>query len=163
MVCPNPCSSELWHAFLTNTIVTRALQLSKERCPACKAMITSPILHIHLQHSLLEKIGCYLNELKGEILNNINDILVNFKFQLEYEDAETDFMFWGKTFIHFATAESLYYGRYVTEETDKALVKQDKPSVSIMNKKCEKIKGPPKKKMRKEEPANLYTAYNDDF
>ena len=130
----NNRTSELWMAWLTNTIVVKSLQLSKGRCPACKDNLSSPMLHYHIQLSLLDKMRCYFEETRGPMIQSIEQCFDDFAAQIGLKEDGSNYYFLGQTFLLMATAESLYYGRYVNEEIENELFPKAQPdAIHILN------------------------------
>ena len=65
-------SSELWYAILASVVFNECEKKSLEGCPGCKAKLINPILHEHIQSSLLlDKMRTNFNEMRGQILTSI--------------------------------------------------------------------------------------------
>ena len=126
--------NEYWLAYLTHTIVMKCLQISKERCPACKDNMASPLLHFHIQMSLLDKVKCYFEEIRGPMIKDIEGCFNKFSAQISITDDGANYHFVGQTFLMMATAESLYYGRYLDESNDAVLFPRHEPdAIRIFN------------------------------
>ena len=150
-------SNELWMAFLSNVIVTESLKLSKQRCPACKEGFVSPLLHYHIQLSLLDKMKCYFEEVTGPMIRNIEDLLQSFQQQIHTDDNCINLSFLGQTFLTMATAESIYFGRYIDNQIDLELFpKQCEPSIQIVNESLKRAAPPVKQpaEIKKRKPTN---------
>lgn len=161
-------SNEYWLAYLTNSVVVKCLQLSKERCPGCKERMTSPLLHYHLQLSLLDKMKCYFEEVRGPMIKDIEECFQSFASQISLNDDGTNFHFLGQTFMMMATAESLYYGRYLDDNNDARLFPRPIPEpLKIFNGTLKrpsspKLKEAKKKKiLAKKKPDVMYNFYSD--
>ena len=133
---------EYWYSFITTLTVTKCLTLCKERCPVCSNNMASPVLHEHLQLSMLEKIERHLFEARGVMSSKFDEIIAQFMNTLEQnfdEEERSEFITMGRSFLLSNTPQSLYFGRFVTEETDRYLNgRQPQPKG--------KEKAPPKKK-----------------
>ena len=130
----NNRTSELWMAWITNSIVVKSLQLSKERCPACKENLSSPLLHYHIQLSLLDKMKCYFEETRGPMVKSIEQCFDDFAVHIGLKEDGSNYYFLGQTFLLMATAESLYYGRYVDEGIENELYPKAQPdAIHILN------------------------------
>ena len=58
----------IYISFLYENIVRQVAQLSKLRCPGCDDKLFSPLLHLHEQLSMLDKLRQYFEEVRGAIL-----------------------------------------------------------------------------------------------
>ena len=114
--------NDTWVAFLCESIVRRACQKTLENCPACKSKLKSPILHLHEQLALLEKIKIYFEEIRGAILHDISKYYDCMSSNLPHsDDKKKDKLLYiniGRNFLITATADSIYYGRFVDEHND---------------------------------------------
>ena len=158
----------MWLAFLANIIVTECLKLSKQRCPACKEEMVSPLLHYHIQLSLLDKMKCYFDEVVGPMIRNMDELHLNFKHQVSVDDEDSNLTFLGQTFLTMATAESIYFGRYIDNQIDVQLFpRRAEPVIQIVNE-AMKRSAPPsksvaeikKKKLHKKKPDVVYNFYD---
>ena len=116
-------SFKLWLAALTGEVVEKCHQRSKADCPACVDGLTSPLLHLHMLHSLREMLqknfAVCVKEVDVEEL--FKKIAVRFGlFQLIPED----YIAIGQHFLLTLNVDVLYYGRYITAEYDQALYKE---------------------------------------
>ena len=58
----------IYISFLYENIVRQVAQLSKLQCPGCDDKLFSPLLHLHEQLSMLDKLRQYFEEVRGAIL-----------------------------------------------------------------------------------------------
>lgn len=122
--------NELWLCYLVHILVNKCIKLSKDKCPGCKDELNSPLLHYHIQLSLLEKIKFYMEEVRGPMMKKIGVYFEGFSKISKVEDAnENNYLFTGQTFLLMASAESIYYGRYLTEDTYCMLFPKPKPTM----------------------------------
>ena len=111
-------TKEVWFAYVINNVMIKCKNICEERCQACKSKYKSPILHDHEQMSLLQKIECYLDEVRGNLLGN--ELENMFKKLSWYEKSikpdKTELIDQIKNILLHATPQSLYYGRWYTVE-----------------------------------------------
>lgn len=113
---------DIWVGFLTGVFVKKCLELSVFKCPGCKDKVKSPLLHLHLQQSLLQKIKSYFNEAQAAIIPKLDQLFDTVQHKLPSSDNPVKdkeiYTNNARIFIHTATAEMLYYGRFVNETND---------------------------------------------
>ena len=149
--------SPVWLGYLTHLVITNCLVKAKGKCAACKNNITtSPLLHYHLQSSLLEKMKDNFEEVRGPMISEI-ELCFNSYVQLYGLDVEkNNYIFTGQTFLLLSTPESIYFGRYINEELYAILFPQANPeAVKILSatpRKCEENKS---KKRRENKPTEI--------
>ena len=114
--------NEAWVAFLSEHIVRQSIKISRDNCPGCKDNMQSPILHLHEQQSLLDKIRNAFDQAKGAILLDIDSYYTRFESKLPHsDDKKKDKIIYcnlARTFLLTATPDSLYFGRYLSVEND---------------------------------------------
>ena len=114
--------NEAWVAFLSENIVRQSIKISKDKCPGCKDDMQSPILHLHEQQSLIDKIRNAFEYVRGVILLNIDSYYKQFESKLPCsDDKKKDKIIYcnlARTFLLTATPDSLYFGRYLSVEND---------------------------------------------
>ena len=160
--------SNLWIGCLTGFVIQKCVELATHRCPGCKSKLKSPVLHLHEQQSLIEKLHTYFNEVRGTLLPIVGEIYDSVQHKLLHSDDETKdkehYTTHARFFFQTANPEIVYFARYLTEENDKAIdemitQKTQKPSRKRKNVTEKKeMKGPVKKgkKQNNEEtPINL--------
>lgn len=127
--------NNIWLSYLSHVLINKCLQLVKQHCPACTNGLKSPVLHYHMQLGLLDKMKCYFEEIRGSMITDIVKCFECFLNVYTIDDAnENNYVFIGQTFLLMSTAESVYYGRYITEETDGVLFPKPQPeALKIMN------------------------------
>ena len=88
----------------------------------CKDNMKSPLLHLHNQQSLLEKIQQHFEPVRGEALNSLTNLYKNIESKLPHsEDKKKDMAIYcnvGRNFLITCSPQTIYYGRYVTELND---------------------------------------------
>lgn len=92
------------------------------RCPACKNKIKAPVLHLHHQQSLLQKIKAHFNEVRGQLMTKIDKLYEIVQHKLAHSDDLAkdreiyinNARFWFQTL----TPECLYFGRFISENND---------------------------------------------
>ena len=113
---------DFWIGFLSDQIIRQAVETSLLNCAGCRDGLKSPLLHLHQQLSLLDKIVTYFDEIRGSKISQIETLYDQFQVKLPHSsDLNADREIYvknGRTFLLFATPQSLYHGRYVTEMND---------------------------------------------
>lgn len=114
--------NDSWLAFLSEAFVRESMSLCMKECSGCKDDMKSAILHLHHQMSLLDKLKLYFEKVRGEMLAKIPMFYLKFEKKLPHsEDLSKDRNIYcevARSFLMTCTAETLYYGRYITELTD---------------------------------------------
>ena len=114
--------SDLWLGYLSGLLVQRCIKLSILRCPGCNDKHKSPLLHLHQQQSLLDKINIHVNEVKDVLFSTIDELYDVAKHKIPQSgDQSKDKEIYtnnGRCFLQTLNAESLYYGRYLCGEND---------------------------------------------
>ena len=114
--------NDFWIGFLAEHIARQAVEMSLIKCVGCQDKIHSPLLHTHHQLSLLDKLRCHFEEIRGSVLPTINALYEQFKGKLPHsDDLDKDTELYiqnGRFFLISATADVLYYGRYLSEMND---------------------------------------------
>ena len=114
--------SDVWIGFLCENIVRQVVQLSKLRCPGCEDKLSSPLLHQHEQHSLLDKLRIYFEEVRGTIFPTLPELYSLFQDKLPHSDDlprdQECYVSIGYNFLATIGAESLFYGRFLSEMND---------------------------------------------
>lgn len=111
--------SEFWWAYLTHITTDRCVKISKERCPGCSSGYQTPLLHVHHQASLLDKITSHLNEARGVFSSKFDEMFDDFLTRVAgncSDDERKVLIKSGRSFLFIITPLSLFYGRYLTEE-----------------------------------------------
>lgn len=113
---------DIWLGFLCEQIIRRTESLSKLKCPGCEANLKSPLLHLHLQNSLLDKMRLYFEEIRDPILRSVPEMYEQIKDRLPHsEDLESDkesYITIGRQFLMLHSCDSMYFGRWITELND---------------------------------------------
>ena len=114
--------SDVWTGYLTGILLNRCIKLSLQRCPGCIAKLKSPLLHEHEQHSLLDKIKLYFNEVRGLMLPSLDKLYDIIAKQLPHSaDTSLDKEIYCKNGVFFLTSanpDTIYYGRWIDEIND---------------------------------------------
>ena len=96
--------------------------MSKLKCPGCEAKLKSPILHLHLQNSLLDKVVAYFEEIRASVLQSVPELYQKISQKLPHSDNleqdQESYIMIGRQFLISHTCHSLYYGRWITEYND---------------------------------------------
>ena len=113
---------DFWVGFLSEQIARQTVEMAITKCPGCEDKMNSPLLHSHHQLSLLDKLRCYFEEIRGSILPTIDALYEQYKEKLPHsDDLDKDkeiYLKNGRFFLISITAEALYYGRYLNEMND---------------------------------------------
>lgn len=140
--------SEFWWGYLTHVTIEKCVAISKERCPGCSKGFKTSLLHAHQQASLLNKLESYLNEARGSLSSNFDEMFDDFQKRMDCPVTSEErqvLITSGRSFLFIVTPPSLFYGRYLTDEkyshlfTDTYIPKID----------------PPKRKKAKPDPENI--------
>ena len=114
--------NDTWIAYLCELLVRQSCQKAITNCPACTNKLNSPLLHLHEQLSLLDKIRSYFNELRGIILQDLQVYYDRIANKLPHsDDKKKDMMIYINIARHFlltSSADSIYFGRYLDEHND---------------------------------------------
>ena len=116
---------DFWVGFLSEQIARQAVEMAIIKCPGCEDKMYSPLLHSHHQLSLLDKLRRYFEEIRGSILPTVEALYEQYKDKLPHsddldKDKEIHFKN-GRFFLITATADALYYGRYLNEMNDSCI------------------------------------------
>lgn len=137
---------DVWIAFLCSNIIRQCVELSELNCPGCEGKLKSPLLHLHMQLSLLEKLKVHFEEIRGSILPTVPELYRQFQHKLPHSDNlivdEECYVSNGRHFLTTLTSEALYYGRYLNEFVDemvdqgfKVAKKRKQPQQSVRTRK----------------------------
>ena len=114
--------SDVWIGFISENIVRQVVQLAKLRCPGCDDKLSSPLLHLHEQLSLLDKLRNYFEEVRGTLLPTLPELYDMFQDKLPHSDdlsRDKDcYVSIAHNFLLTIGADSLYYGRYLSNLND---------------------------------------------
>lgn len=114
--------NEYWLGYLAENFIRKCINKCQEECAGCRDGMKSVILHLHVQLSLLEKLKCYFEIIRGDMLKDIMSYYSKIENKLPHStDIAKDKIIYcniARTFLLTSSAETVYYGRYITEETD---------------------------------------------
>lgn len=114
--------NDAWLGFLTETFIREAMTNCEQECPGCRDGMRSAVLHLHQQLSLLDKLRKYFEQIRGDLLTKILTFYSQFQMKLPHsDDLDKDKSIYcgvARSYLITCTAETIYYGRYVTEATD---------------------------------------------
>ena len=108
-----------WFAFLSTALVNICVVESKRRCLGCQHRKYSPLLHMHHQMSLYDKLGCYFVSAKSTLIDGMDQYIAAFKQTLTkanevlITDDVSCLYGEGVDFLLRSTPSTVYYGRYV--------------------------------------------------
>ena len=112
-------ATDVWFAYVVNHIMDKCIVISKEHCEGCQLKWKSAFLHQHEQLPLLKKVELYLDQVRGNFLGIELESL--YKIFIKDETLSTpkeELLQQTASIIYHATAQSLYYGRWMTVEHD---------------------------------------------
>ena len=115
-------SSDLWLSILTACVVNQCTRKCILECPGCNARLKNPILHLHEQLSLLEKLRMHFDEVRGILISTIYSIYDSISHKLPHSpDLNQDKEHYCNNAISFLSSinpDALYWGRYLDENND---------------------------------------------
>ena len=98
------------------------MQMSVKKCPGCEDKLFSPVLHLHNQLSLLDKMKNYFETVRASLLTSLDALYEQFESKLPHsDDEETDRHIYtnnARIFLITASPETIYYGRYMNDMID---------------------------------------------
>ena len=111
-----------WIAYLCEQIIRQSSQKCISDCPGCNDKLYSPLLHLHEQLSLLDKVRKYFQEIRGSILHDMEFHYTVFENKLPHsDDKKKDKLIYlniARNFVLTATPDSIYFGRFLDETND---------------------------------------------
>lgn len=115
---------DTWLGYLIAVIVSETMRQAMDTCPGCTNRKNSALLHSHQQSGLLEKLTMFLPSVKVKILNNLQELVVDYvnKFENPLHSDETGMRVlrgYGKDFVRqLNDPKAVYYSRYLIESVD---------------------------------------------
>lgn len=123
--------ADAWIGFLCDNVVRDCVTLAEKKCAGCLAKLASPLLHEHIQNSLLEKMLKYYDEVRGAMLTRLPKLYDQIKEKIVHSnDSEKDqvnYINAGHQFLLFSTPNSIYHGRFIGPEMDNYIKDSFKP------------------------------------
>ena len=117
--------TNVWIAFITDSVARDVIKRSIKKCPGCKSKLGSPLLHLHEQQSLLDKLEAYFSETQGYLLKNLNQLYDQFKDYLQHsDDLNKDrecYLDAARNFLLYSTSHSIIYGMFVNAVSDQTV------------------------------------------
>ena len=114
--------SEVWKGYIVGLFVSSCVNLDRKNCPGCKAKLLCPLLHQHLQFSLLDKIRIHFDHVKPVLIKRIERLYKLIEDKLPHSDnMNVDRELYCKAGVYLlenACPESIYWGRYIDEFND---------------------------------------------
>ena len=111
-----------WLAYLADRVVQKCIEFCNVDCPGCKDGKISPILHLHHQLSLLDKLTNYFEQTRAQVLKDIEKLYMQISDKLPHsKDEKQDKIIYcniGRNFMITCTAQSIYFGRYISDMND---------------------------------------------
>ena len=115
-------NNDLWIGSLTDVFIRKCVDLSLQRCPGCQVKLKSPFLHQHHQHSLLDKMKLYFDEVRGVLLPLVEKLYELVEKKLPHSiDPDKDREIYCNNAVFFLTTanpDSIYWGRFLDENND---------------------------------------------
>ena len=114
--------NDLWIGYLAALLIRKCAELSVLRCPGCRDKLKSPILHLHYQHCLLDKLRLYFDDIRELVLPVVDDIYAQVQTSLPHStDRKKDKEVYTNNARHFLSTvnpDALYWGRYIDDGND---------------------------------------------
>ena len=111
--------NDFWLGFVTAEFVRRCVDESEATCHGCRDGKISPLLHIHHQLGLKDKIIYHMEPIRGVMMPLIPSLYEEFKVKVNSPNMNKNaYVTSAKFFLVAATPESLYFGRYLNEQND---------------------------------------------
>ncbi len=111
-----------WLGYLADQIIHKCIAICNSECPGCRDTKISPILHLHQQLSLLDKLTNYFEQTRAQVLQDVEKLYIQISDKLPHsKDEKQDKVIYcnvGRNFLITCTAQSLYFGRYITDMND---------------------------------------------
>ena len=108
--------------YLTENIIRKSVERIENECNGCRDGMKSVILHRHEHLSLLDKVKTNCEYNHAEMLKELPIYYLTFEKKLPHSDDlakdKNIFCAVARTFLITCTAETIYYGRYITEDID---------------------------------------------
>ena len=124
--------NEFWLGFITAEFVQRCVAESLVHCYGCRDGKISPLLHMHHQLGLKDKLIYHMETVRGTLIPLIPTLYEEFKLKVVDANMDKDaYVTNARFFLISATPESLYYGRYLTESNDAFIHHQ--PIIKLQN------------------------------
>ena len=108
--------NDFWYGYITAEFVRRCVDESLANCHGCRDEKISPLLHIHHQLGLKDKLIYHMESVRGAIIPLISTLYEEFRLKVVDANMDKDaYVTNVRFFLISATPESLYYGKYLTE------------------------------------------------
>ena len=128
-----------WFAFLSADIIQRCIERCEQECPACNDGLLAPLLHLHNQFNIREKLDHYYYKIVQEM--DIAELFDRFILQFGWFSLNRDeFINIGQYFSRFSTPDAIFYGKYITKDNDLALYGSTEEIVKVVTDKPIKTK-----------------------
>lgn len=115
---------DTWLGYLIAVIISETMRQAMDICPGCTNRKNSALFHSHQHSGLLEKLTMFLPSVKVKILNNLQELVVDYvkKFENPLHSDETGMCVlrgYGKDFVRqLNDPKAVYYSRYLIESVD---------------------------------------------
>ena len=111
--------NDFWYGYITAEFVRRCVDESLTSCHGCRGGKISPLLHMHHQRGLKDKLIHHMESVRGALIPLIPTLYEDFKLKVTDANMDKDaYVTNARFFLISVTPESLYYGRYLTESND---------------------------------------------
>ena len=110
-----------WIAYIVDKLIKECMIESMDNCLGCRDNKSSPILHLHMQQGLGDKLEYYLHAATIKVDVQLEDLLAAFSIQLDIKLNDMDkasYVSHARIFLKTCTPGSIYYGNYITEHND---------------------------------------------
>ena len=153
-----------WLGYLVSVFVNETLTHSQECCPGCHDGKNSPLLHVHHQSGLLEKLTMFHSLVRDTMLkkmkNLLEDYISRFPDAKQYDEVDQKTLkSYGRDFLNQSSPRFIYYSHYLTPAVDSLMDTMPKTHIKPVTpkraaEKMSKIKQPSKKKSKLNEDCN---------
>ena len=111
-----------WKAFIAAEVIKRVIVLGNDECQGCKEGFYCPLLHVCTTTSLLKKLEWFLESwIKPQMMNDLDSILNVFNSRYILMNTREAYIEMAQDFLNDSTAESVYYGKFITKFNDHAI------------------------------------------
>ena len=108
-----------WLGYLVSVFVNETLTHSQECCPGCHDGKNSPLLHVHHQSGLLEKLTMFHSLVRDTMLkkmkNLLEDYISRFPDAKQYDEVDQKTLkSYGRDFLNQSSPRFIYYPRSIS-------------------------------------------------
>ena len=113
---------DVYLGFLAEQIIRQCVQMSALQCTGCENKYKSPLLHLHHQQGLLDKLKSHFEEVRGPMLTSTEPYYDQVKDLLPHSDNfvkdKNNYMNAARLWLQMCSVEIVYYGRYIDDFND---------------------------------------------